>query len=161
MPSLRWQATRKAQRCEALTRSPYRTSFLQPNSNRVREHVASGLYGSASGVIREALRLFEAYQSVQAANLSSLKSDIAAGLADADAGQVHTFFKPSFVWRPCKSVDMQRRPRTERQRLSWHFQRSFRTVAAFEASGLKALNHVVIAWNEGQSCCLRCPQPSQ
>lgn len=56
--------------------------------NRVREHVASGLYGSASEVIREALRLFEAYQSVQAANLSSLKSDIAAGLADADAGRV-------------------------------------------------------------------------
>ena len=41
--------------------------------NRVRQHVESGLYSSASEVIREALRLFEAYQGVQAANLASLK----------------------------------------------------------------------------------------
>jgi metal-responsive CopG/Arc/MetJ family transcriptional regulator len=34
--------------------------------NRVRQHVESGLYSSASEVIREALRLFEAYQGVQA-----------------------------------------------------------------------------------------------
>ncbi len=33
--------------------------------NRVREHVASGLYSSASEVIREALRLFESYQAVK------------------------------------------------------------------------------------------------
>ncbi|NMG46319.1 type II toxin-antitoxin system ParD family antitoxin [Aromatoleum toluvorans] len=56
--------------------------------NRVREHVASGLYGSASEVIREALRLFEAYQSVQAVSLAALKTDIARGMADVDAGRV-------------------------------------------------------------------------
>jgi len=56
--------------------------------NRVREHVASGLYGSASEVIREALRLFEAYQSVQAASLTALRADIAQGMADLDAGRV-------------------------------------------------------------------------
>lgn len=56
--------------------------------NRVRQHVASGLYGSASEVIREALRLFEAYQGVQAANLASLKADIAQGVADISAGRV-------------------------------------------------------------------------
>lgn len=56
--------------------------------NRVREHVASGLYGSASEVIREALRLFEAYQAIHAASLASLKADIAQGMADVQAGRV-------------------------------------------------------------------------
>jgi antitoxin ParD1/3/4 len=58
--------------------------------NRVREHVASGLYGSASEVIREALRLFEAYQAVQAAALATLRSDVAQGMADVQAGRVGT-----------------------------------------------------------------------
>ncbi|WP_371323925.1 type II toxin-antitoxin system ParD family antitoxin [Dechloromonas sp. ZY10] len=55
---------------------------------RVRQHVESGLYSSASEVIREALRLFEAYQGVQAANLVALKADIAAGVEDMAAGRV-------------------------------------------------------------------------
>lgn len=55
---------------------------------RVRQHVESGLYGSASEVIREALRLFEAYQGMQAANLAGLKADIARGMADISNGRV-------------------------------------------------------------------------
>lgn len=56
--------------------------------NRVREHVESGLYSSASEVIREALRLLEAYQGVQAANLAALKADIDQGVAGINAGRV-------------------------------------------------------------------------
>ena len=56
--------------------------------SRVREQVSSGRYGSASEVVREALRFFEAYQSVQTASLAALKSDIAQGLQDAQAGRV-------------------------------------------------------------------------
>lgn len=55
---------------------------------RVREHVASGLYGSASEVIREALRLFEAYQSVQTSSLLALKADIAQGMVDTQTGRI-------------------------------------------------------------------------
>jgi antitoxin ParD1/3/4 len=58
--------------------------------NRVREHVASGLYGSASEVIREALRLFEAYQATQASHLQALQSDIHQGLADVRSNRVST-----------------------------------------------------------------------
>lgn len=56
--------------------------------NRVREHVASGMYGSASEVVREALRLFETYQSVQSSNLSALRANIAHGLADVSAKRI-------------------------------------------------------------------------
>jgi antitoxin ParD1/3/4 len=57
--------------------------------SRVRRHVESGLYGSASEVIREALRLFEAYQNVRMANLAALKADIDRGMADLAAGHAN------------------------------------------------------------------------
>lgn len=55
--------------------------------NRVRAHVASGMFGSASEVIREALRLFESYQSVQGAALAALQLDIEQGLSEHQAGR--------------------------------------------------------------------------
>ena len=54
---------------------------------RVRQRVESGMYGSASEVIREALRLFEAYEQVKTAKLDSLRQDIAKGLSDARKGR--------------------------------------------------------------------------
>jgi antitoxin ParD1/3/4 len=46
------------------------------------------MFGSASEVIREALRLFESYQSVLSAHLANLKADIEQGQADMRAGRV-------------------------------------------------------------------------
>ena len=54
---------------------------------RVRQRVESGMYGSASEVIREALRVFEAYEQVKTAKLDSLRQDIAQGLSDAKNGR--------------------------------------------------------------------------
>lgn len=55
---------------------------------RVRQRVESGMYGSASEVIREALRLFEAYEQVKTAKLDGLRQDIANGLDDIKNGRV-------------------------------------------------------------------------
>ena len=54
----------------------------------VREHVASGMYGSASEVIREALRLFEAHQATQTSQLHAQQADIHKGLMDVKAKRV-------------------------------------------------------------------------
>ncbi|MDD5404953.1 MAG: type II toxin-antitoxin system ParD family antitoxin [Sulfuricella sp.] len=54
---------------------------------RVRQRVESGMYGSASEVIREALRLFEAYEQVKTAKLDGLRQDIAKGLNDVKNGR--------------------------------------------------------------------------
>ena len=44
------------------------------------------MYGSASEVIREALRLFDAYEQVKTVKLDRLRQDIAKGLNDAQNG---------------------------------------------------------------------------
>lgn len=63
-------------------------SLPEEMEKRVRQHVASGMYGSASEVVREALRLFEAYQAVRESSLTNLKADIAQGMANIEAGRV-------------------------------------------------------------------------
>ena len=50
----------------------------------VRQKVASGLYTSASEVVREALRLMEEYDRVRAAKLEQLRQDIQEGLASGE-----------------------------------------------------------------------------
>ena len=55
---------------------------------RVRQRVESGMYGSASEVIREALRLFEAYEQIKMVKLEGLRQDIAQGLNDVKNGHV-------------------------------------------------------------------------
>jgi len=50
----------------------------------VRQKVASGLYTSASEVVREALRLMEERDRVRAVKLEQLRQDIRDGLNSGD-----------------------------------------------------------------------------
>ena len=50
----------------------------------VRQKVASGLYTSASEVVREALRLMEEQDCIRAAKLEQLRQDIRDGLNSGD-----------------------------------------------------------------------------
>lgn len=54
----------------------------------VRDKVASGLYNSASEVVREALRLMQERDQLRAVQLEQLRRDIKAGVASGSAGEL-------------------------------------------------------------------------
>ncbi|HSI60643.1 MAG TPA: type II toxin-antitoxin system ParD family antitoxin [Ideonella sp.] len=67
----------------------------------VRGKVSSGLYTSASEVIREALRLMDEQDRLRAAKLDQLRQDVQAGLASG----------PGAAWDP---ADVKREGRARR-----------------------------------------------
>ena len=54
----------------------------------VNEKVRSGLYGSASEVIREGLRLLREQDALREARLEELRREVARGVAQADRGEL-------------------------------------------------------------------------
>ncbi len=54
----------------------------------VHEKVATGLYGSASEVVREALRLLKEMDTVRQHRLDALRRDVAVGIRQADRGDL-------------------------------------------------------------------------
>lgn len=61
---------------------------LTPELERlVNDKVSSGLYTSASEVVREALRLLKGQDDLRTLRLQELKRDVAAGLEQLDRGQ--------------------------------------------------------------------------
>jgi len=53
----------------------------------VKQKVNQGLYNSASEVVREALRLLEERDALQAVKLEALRNDIDRGVASLDNGE--------------------------------------------------------------------------
>lgn len=54
----------------------------------IHSKVESGLYSSASEVVREALRLLHEQDELRRAQLEKLRREIAVGLADSERGRV-------------------------------------------------------------------------
>jgi antitoxin ParD1/3/4 len=62
---------------------------LTPELERlVQEKVASGLYNSASEVVREALRLLQERDELRRVRLEELRREIAVGIEAADRGDL-------------------------------------------------------------------------
>jgi len=61
------------------------TPYLE---EQVKLKVESGLYNSVSEVIREALRLLDERDYLQKRRLEALRKDIAAGIEQADRGDL-------------------------------------------------------------------------
>ena len=53
----------------------------------VQDKVNSGMYTSASEVIRESLRVLRAYEDVQTHRIQQLNEEIAMGMKQLDSGQ--------------------------------------------------------------------------
>jgi antitoxin ParD1/3/4 len=56
----------------------------------VEEKVKSGMYNSASEVVRQALRLLRRQEEVERIHLEKLRAEIQLGIDDADAGRTIT-----------------------------------------------------------------------
>jgi antitoxin ParD1/3/4 len=63
---------------------PMNINLTPQLEDMVRRKVASGLYNSASEVVREALRLMEEQDRLREVKLDQLRQDILAGLASGE-----------------------------------------------------------------------------
>jgi antitoxin ParD1/3/4 len=72
----------------------------------VNEKVSSGMYYSASEVIREGLRLLKEQETLKAMRIEELKKEIAIGISQADQGR---FVDGEATFKNIKEKSRQRR----------------------------------------------------
>jgi antitoxin ParD1/3/4 len=74
----------------------------------VNQKVKSGLYTSASEVIREALRLLKEQDQLRNFRLAELKKEARKGTAQLDKGQYRTFASPDEILSHVKAEGRKR-----------------------------------------------------
>jgi antitoxin ParD1/3/4 len=75
----------------------------------VAEKVRSGLYSSASEVIREGLRLLREQEELRRIRLQELKRDISIGLEQLENGQGKTYASAAALIKDVKAEGRKRR----------------------------------------------------
>lgn len=63
-------------------------SLTQELEEFIQKRVATGLYSTASEVVREALRLLAEQEQFRELRLAELRKEVAKGLASAEAGRL-------------------------------------------------------------------------
>ena len=72
-------------------------SLTQKMEEWIHDKVASGMYQSASEVVREAIRVVYAYeQRQQTQTLEELRADIQLGMQDVEAGRIQPLDRQLF-----------------------------------------------------------------
>lgn len=82
-------------------------SLTQELEKFVQEKVSSGLYNSASEVIREALRLLREQDMLRQHQLDELKREIALGIEQANRGQTKPFDAEEMKRRVIEAISQQ------------------------------------------------------
>jgi antitoxin ParD1/3/4 len=72
-------------------KTPMNVSLTPELETLIHEKVESGLYTSASEVVREALRLLRERDELQRQRLDQLRREIAVGLEQLDRGEATTY----------------------------------------------------------------------
>ena len=75
----------------------------------VTEKVESGLYASASEVVREGLRLLKEFEEVKRVRLQELKQEISIGVKQLDNGQGKTYKSAGALIEHVKAEGRRRR----------------------------------------------------
>ncbi len=87
-------------------RSTLNVSLTRELERFVEERVASGLYQTASEVVRDALRLLEEREAARQSALEELRRHVAVGIEQADRGE---FLDGDDVFEELKRLSAQRR----------------------------------------------------
>jgi antitoxin ParD1/3/4 len=87
-------------------RSTLNVSLTHELERFVEERVASGLYQTASEVVREGLRLLEEREAARQTALEELRRHVAVGIEQADRGE---FLDGDEVFEELKRLSAQRR----------------------------------------------------